>query len=112
MEDQPNPFVGLSIEQAAAVMVGKYVLIGVTYYDKEGNEIRQQQFHGVIDSASDQGILIALRGASQGETWNMPPDLRGFRAAEPGRYLLHSTNEEIDDPDYTVAWAFHAQDEH
>ncbi len=69
----PPPF----DEELAASYVGKYILLGLTYEDHEGNELRREQIHGVITSAGCKGIEISLRGAREGETWSMPPDLRG-----------------------------------
>jgi hypothetical protein len=49
----------------AAALVGKSVLIGVTYYDADGRLLEQRQMHGVIISADAQrGIDVALEGAS------------------------------------------------
>jgi hypothetical protein len=79
--------------------VGKVILVGITYVDHLGKELRHQQLHGVIERASPQGILISLRGAHQGGSWNMPPDLQAIRPANPGIYTLHSTGEDVANPD-------------
>ena len=97
---EPPPF----DEELAASYVGKYILIGITDEDHEGNVVGQRQLHGVITSATRSGINVALRGVYDGETWNMPPDLRSIRPAEPGTFTLRSTNEDIEDPDLVVTW--------
>lgn len=91
-------------EKLATSYVGKYILIGLTYLDHEGKELRRQQMHGVITSATAKGIAIALRGAYDGQSWNMPPDLRAIRPAKAGTYKLHMTGEEIQDPDLLSTW--------
>jgi hypothetical protein len=96
----PPPF----DEDLAASYVGKYILVGLTFLDPYGRESRRQQLHGVIRSASPEGVLIELRGAHAGQNWNMPPALDAIRPAEPGRYTLHETEEVIDDPDLLASW--------
>ena len=96
----PPPF----DKELAASYVGKYILLGLTYEDHEGNELRREQIHGVIASAGCEGIEISPRGAREGETWNMPPDLGGIFPADPGSYRLHSTNESVRDPDLVSTW--------
>ncbi|HUL06199.1 MAG TPA: hypothetical protein VLV76_07670 [Candidatus Acidoferrum sp.] len=91
-------------EALAASYVGKYILVGLTFLDPYGRESQRQQLHGVILSASLDGILIELHGAHAGQTWNMPPALEAIRPAEPGRYTLHATDEVIDDPDLLASW--------
>ncbi len=96
----PPPF----DDDLAASYVGKYILVGLTFLDPYGRESRRQQLHGVIRSASPEGVLIELRGAHAGQDWNMPPALDAIRPAEPGRYTLHETEEVIDDPDLLASW--------
>src|SRR5262245_10360385 len=70
--DKPRP----DFNQALAdTYVGKYILVGITYLDHTGKELRRQQLHGVIESATPNGINISLRGTRSGQSWNMPPML-------------------------------------
>lgn len=96
----PPPF----DEEAAASYIGKYILVGLTYQDHEGNVLRKEQLHGVISSVSDTGIEISLRGAHEGRLWSMPPDLSAIFPADPGGYRLHSTNEKVQNPDFVCTW--------
>jgi hypothetical protein len=75
--------------QLAASYVGKYILIGLTYTDHLGNEIRHSQLHGVVESASLEGIKIDLRGYHAGTTWNMPPILDSIWPADSGVYKTY-----------------------
>src|SRR5262245_64144903 len=63
-------------QELADSYTGKYILVGITYLDHEGKELRKQQLHGVIESAlQEKGIKIQLKGVHQGESWVMMPDL-------------------------------------
>jgi hypothetical protein len=104
----PPPF----DDDLAASYVGKYILVGLTFLDPYGRESRRQQLHGVIRSASPEGVLIELRGAHSGQNWNMPPALDAIRPAEPGRYTLHDTEEVIDDPDLLASWTIRKPMQH
>jgi len=89
-------------EELAERVVGKRLLIGLTYVTASGNLIRQEQFHGIVEEISlKAGIVMRL---PDGSTYRLPPDLRGIQEAEPGVYRLRSTGEEVHDPDYLYTW--------
>jgi hypothetical protein len=89
----------------ASALIGKYVLIGLTYLDHRDNLIEQKQMHGRIMSADErQGFAVALEGKRKGETFWLPPDLRPFQEAKPGEYRLRSTGEVVVDPDLLATW--------
>ena len=55
-------------EGVARRLIGKYVLVGITIEDRRGNVKGQEQFHGVVASASaTTGISLMLRGVRDGE---------------------------------------------
>ncbi|HOZ66715.1 MAG TPA: hypothetical protein PLH13_04705 [Burkholderiaceae bacterium] len=85
--------------------LGKYILVGVTYLDFLGQEVERIQMHGIVHKVSPDGIEIKLEGARKGEIWIMPPTLDAIYEAEPGTYKLHSTNEEVEDPDLVSTWS-------
>lgn len=89
----------------ARTYVGKVILIGITKLDHAGKPLGQEQMHGVIESVGPDGFHIALQGTREGETWLMPPMLESLAAAKPGIYKLHSTGEEIHDPDLLTTWS-------
>jgi hypothetical protein len=103
-EDDPNFGKPPYDEDLAADLIGKYILVGLTYQDKQGNFLYQKQLHGVIIAAAPNGITIALRGVNNGETWIMPPDLSNIEPANPGTYTLKSTNEVVENPDFYSNW--------
>jgi hypothetical protein len=89
---------------AAASLVGKYVVIGVTCIDESSKEEEIFQMHGVIEQASPSGITVSLRGTRGGHSWTMPPNLRALSTAKPGRYSLSETGEVIENPDLLAVW--------
>jgi hypothetical protein len=95
-------------ESEAASLIGLYTLVGLTYLDSDGNETGRVQMHGIVESASTEGISIALKGTNDGTSWNMPPFLGAFRKANPGSYSLRSTGETIENPDLLCTWAIHS----
>ena len=96
-------------EEVGKQIVGKRILVGVTYLDSNGNLESQEQLHGIVQSASpDQGISIKLQGVYEGEEWNMPPDTSGITEASPGIYNLSATGEQVENPDYLCTWEVHS----
>ncbi len=87
-------------------LIGKYVLVGFTRLAADGKTVKSQdQFHGRVTKAErNVGITIACEGARAGKDLVLPPDLRAFRLANPGRYTLRSTGEVIEDPDMVTTW--------
>jgi hypothetical protein len=108
----PHPAAPSFDQTLADSFLGKHILVGVTYKDHAGQELRRQQLHGVVEHASPEGIRISLRGANQGQSWNMPPDLRAISRANPGIYTLHSTGEQIENPDLLATWEIHEPQKH
>jgi hypothetical protein len=92
-------------EELGKSYVGKYILVGVTYVDNNGNETHRQQLHGIIESADSKfGITIALKGVCEGQKWSMPPDQRSITGAQGGTYTLELSGEKIENPDLLVTW--------
>ncbi len=92
----------------AASLIGKYILIGLTYLDTGGKLESQEQLHGIVLSVSEiDGILIQLKGTNQNQEWNMPPSTEGITIADPGIYKIRSTGEEIKNPDFLCTWQIH-----
>jgi hypothetical protein len=90
-------------EAQAIDLIGAIVLIGVTHIKPDGDA--QEQMFGVVQSADEiKGFEVALLGSRNGQTYRLPPDLRNFFAARPGKYRLRSTGEIVTDPDFTCSW--------
>ena len=87
--------------EAFARLLGKHVLVGLTYVKYSGELIKQTQLHGIVEDVSSSGIIIRMADES---TFWVPPDLRGIREAPPGVYRLRSTGEEVANPDLLAEW--------
>ena len=97
---------GLFDAALAQALLGRYVLIGVTYLDADGNPTRQEQVHGVVIAATaEEGFLFQLRGSRNGTEYRLPPNTSGFVKAQPGEYRLRRTGEVVTDPDFTCTWS-------
>lgn len=82
-------------------LIGKVMLVGLTYYTEEGDFVRQKQVWGTVDRVEDDGVYLTL---STGEEYWLPPDLSSTKRAKPGEYKLHSTGEVVVNPDFTATW--------
>jgi len=92
-------------EDFAAQLIGKTLLIGVTYLDAGGAVREQVQFHGIVVEADPaRGITISCQGSDIGRKFTVPPDLQAISPGEPGEYRLRSSGETVIDPDYTASW--------
>ena len=89
---------------AADVYLGKYILVGVTYMNSAGQVEDSVQMHGVVESASKDGIRLSLKGEREGQSWTMPADPSAISPAQPGRYELPETGEIVENPDFICTW--------
>lgn len=87
--------------EACARILGKHVLLGLTYVKYSGEIITRKQLHGIVEDISSEGITIRM---ADGSIFRLPPDLRGIREAPPGVYRLRSTGEEVENPDLLATW--------
>lgn len=82
-------------------LIGKVLLVGITYTDKDGNVKERKQFWGTVTKADKKKILIEQKN---GEILSLPPDLSAIKPAPKGEYRLHSTGEVVVDPDFLSTW--------
>lgn len=82
-------------------LINKIMLVGLTFYSNTGVFIEQKQIWGTVIKADKQGIKIKQ---SNGEIFELPPDLSSTTMAAPGIYTLHSTNEAVENPDFLSTW--------
>jgi hypothetical protein len=64
-------------------LIGKRLLVGVTYLNRGGELLGQEEFHGRIVKASQ--CAIVLERADTGVRVSLPP---GVESAAPGEYRL------------------------
>jgi hypothetical protein len=84
-------------------VVGKHILIGLTYVDEHGDVTRQEQKHGLIVRADDEGVIVQIAGRTRDEMW-LPPAREAFEPAAEGEYRLRGTGEVVVDPDLIATW--------
>jgi len=90
-------------EAFAQALIGKTLLVGLTFVDDAGVVLERQQFFGgVIEADAHDGILLDLLGEHDGDTYALPPQTSVIRAAEPGVTSLAG-----DHPDFVVNWTIH-----
>jgi hypothetical protein len=96
----PNYF-----QERAKKIIGKRVVIGISYYDHEGVFIELKQMHGTIVRANTRnGVAVELEGIRKGEIFWLPPDLKAFKKAKRRIYKARSTAEVIEYPDLISTW--------
>jgi len=94
-----------------AALVGKHLLVGLTYLDHAGQPSSRRQVHGtVLRVNAAEGIVIALEPS--GEEFTLPPAFEAIEPAAPGEYRLHSTGEIVVDPDFTATFRVTPPDHH
>ena len=92
-------------QNRAQALLGKNVLIGLSYYDHNEELLEQIQLHGHIIGIDDTVVTVKLSGS--GEEITFPPDLSAFREASPGDYTLRSTGEVVTNPDFLAQWSIY-----
>jgi hypothetical protein len=101
-DDKGNSSAPLLKPDVVNKILGKRLLVGLTYLRKSGDLIEQKQMHGIVERINqEEGIVIRLPDGAQ---FRLPPDLRGIEEATPGVYRLRSTGEEVQNPDYLCTW--------
>ncbi|MGK5083863.1 hypothetical protein WDW37_11225 [Bdellovibrionota bacterium FG-1] len=90
-------------DQAAHLIIGKTVLICLTFDPAPTVHPERKQLFGTIVSASDkEGIIVRLQGSE--ETYALPPFIEDLEKANPGQYQLKSTGQVVINPDYLAFW--------
>lgn len=83
-------------------VIGKRVLVGVTYRTMDDEVASIEQFHGIVGRVSrSEGLLLRLPAGGERI---IPPDLSRLEPAAPGEYRLKTTGEVVLDPDFTAMW--------
>lgn len=89
----------------AQTLLGKTLLMNLTFLDEDGEAAERQQFFGVvIDATEDEGIVLDLLGEHDGDTYTLPPQTSAIKAAEPGVTSLAGET-----PDFVANWVIHGE---
>ena len=86
------------------VVIGKLLIIGITYYKHDGTFIERKQLYGKVTNVYKDSIAVELEGTNAGTIFYIPRNLRALLKASPGIYELKSTGELVTNPDYTTMW--------
>ncbi|HEX3653724.1 MAG TPA: hypothetical protein VHU18_12975 [Rhizomicrobium sp.] len=84
-------------------LIGKYILVGIIFLDKEGRVVEQFQTYGPVVLVDDNKGIVLEKTDGSGN-FCIPPDLNSLRPAPKGQYRLRSTGEILDDPDFISTW--------
>jgi hypothetical protein len=87
---------------AARDLIGKSIIVGITYEDHARRPVRQEQYHGTITRLSLQEGIVILTASGAERT--LPPDLRSVLRTKPGPYRLRSTGEVVADAELQTSW--------
>ncbi|MCY1648656.1 hypothetical protein OVA11_16775 [Caulobacter sp. SL161] len=91
----------------AATLLGKTLLMNLTFLDEDGEVQERQQFFGVvIDATEHEGIVLDLLGEHDGDTYTLPPQTSAIQKAEAGVTSLAG-----DKPDFVASWIIHGAPE-
>lgn len=82
-------------------LIGKTLLVGLTFLDTDEAVIEQYQTFGTIVSVSAASIVIER---SDSRLFSLPPDLDNLQPASAGEYRLKISGEVVVDPDFTSTW--------
>jgi hypothetical protein len=84
-------------------IIGKTVIVGVSYYDENDVFLDQKQFHGKI-VAANQETGIRYVDEQSNEERVLPPFIAALFPAPKGLYREYTTGKSIDDPDFISLW--------
>ena len=83
-------------------IVGRTLLIVLTYYSAEDEIVERRQLWGTVTEANKSHIQVKQ---NNGEIFSLPSDLTEIEKAPLGEYRLHSTGEVVVNPDFLATWS-------
>ena len=91
-------------EVKAQEMIGKIVLVGVTYRNEKDEVTGTTEYFGYVKRINSEEGLVIERGDTE-EEMSLPPMLEQYEKASPGTYNLKSCDYSIENPDYLATWS-------
>lgn len=90
-------------------LLNKTCLIGLTYLNTQGEELKQAQYAGTVVAVdAEEGITIELFALQEGQAirpkFHLPPSLDAWFVAPKGHYKNAAFKIDIENPDYFVTW--------
>ncbi len=98
-------------------IIGKHLLMGITYLDSQGNIQHSLQLHGTVVAAEkrdsiqfkiENDPLPTSVDFPEDGIFALPPDIKALKPADKGIYTLKSTGEDVVDPDLICSWSVRA----
>lgn len=91
-------------EDFARNLLGRTLLVGITYLEQDGSIAERQQIFGTVQSCNAKtGIVITLK--ESGETFTVAPILEAIEPAKPGVYQMKDSDNVIINPDFTAMFS-------
>ena len=78
-------------------LMGKVILVGFTYYTKDGEFVERKQLFGKVFEVLESTIWIRR---DNDDEFSIPNDKRAVEIAPEGEYSLKSTGEVVVNPDF------------
>lgn len=86
-------------------LINKTCLIGLSYFDTDGELLKQSQLSGVVSSVDkEEGIRVQLDINNEKTLFILPPSLKAWFIAPAGHYKNPECQIDIENPDYFVTW--------
>jgi hypothetical protein len=83
-------------------LVGRRLLVGITYLDGAGLATGTQQFCGRVLEVADGVVVVERPDSAQPAV--LPADAAAYQPAAAGGYRLSGTGEIVVDPDFVTTW--------
>ena len=85
----------------AEALIGKTLLVGLTFLDADEHLIERQQVFGTVEIC-DPLDGISIRDHRTSELFTIAPILGAIEYGDPGIYQLSDTDEIVENPDFTA----------
>ncbi|MES2934127.1 MAG: hypothetical protein V4805_11650 [Pseudomonadota bacterium] len=96
-------------------LLTKTCVIGLSYFDKDGELLKQSQYAGTVTQVDyELGISVQLRhtdASIEQAVFIVPPNLDAWFKAPPGHYRHAPSGVDIENPDYLVTWSIYRTQE-
>lgn len=103
-------------------ILNKTALVGLSYFDKDGELLQQRQLCGVVvETDAEKGIALKLLNVQatpennaetqEAEHFVLPSSLDCWFKAPTGHYKNPASGVDIENPDFLVTWDIHQNQE-
>jgi hypothetical protein len=82
-------------------MIGKRLLVGITYLGDGDEPDELEQFVGVVREVEP---LVSIDVEGRSEPFTLPPEPDAYEVAAEGQYRLRRSGEVVVNPDFVTTW--------